>query len=266
MGSGAITLEPTDLAIASALVLAAGTVSVALRLDLEKKLAVAAARTVVQLLAIGYVLSWLFALTGWLPVVVMAGVMIFAAGRAAVSRSKRTFPGVYTMAYVTLLFTGVATTLTVTGAVIGVAPWYRPQYVVPLLGMVLGNCLTGISLCLDSLLAALTEQRALVETDLALGATKWEAARDALREGTRRGMIPILNSMMVVGIVALPGMMTGQILEGADPLEAVKYQIVVMFMIAAGTALGCMLMALLCFRRLFNERHQLRVEDVTPPG
>lgn len=92
---------------------------------------------------------------------------------------------------------------------------------------------------------------------------RWEAARDPLSQAVRRGMIPILNSMTVVGIVSLPGMMTGQILEGASPLAAVKYQIVVMFMLAASTSLGSMGVALYVFRRLFNDRHQLRAERIT---
>jgi putative ABC transport system permease protein len=96
--------------------------------------------------------------------------------------------------------------------------------------------------------------------ELAHGATRWEAARDVLRDAVRRGMIPIINSMMVVGVVSLPGMMTGQILAGADPLRAVKWQIVVMFMIAAATSLGCIAVAMLTYKRLFNARHQLAVD------
>jgi len=262
MADAAIVLTPVDLAIATGLVVVAGGVSVALKLGLHGKLALASVRTVVQLLLIGYVLEWVFHLESPLPVMGIIAVMIVAAGRAATQRSKRTFPGAQGMALLTLVLTGLVTTFTVTQLVIGVTPWHRAQYVVPLLGMVLGNCLTGISLSIDALLSSLTEQRAQVETELALGATRWEAARDSLREATRRGMIPILNSMMVVGIVALPGMMTGQILAGADPLKAVAYQIVVMFMIAAGTALGCMTMTMLVYRRLFNDRHQLRTEQV----
>jgi len=150
----------------------------------------------------------------------------------------------------------------VTGVVIGVQPWYRPQYLIPLLGMILGNGLTGISLCLDSLLELFAERSDLVEMELAHGATAWEAARPHLSEAVRKGMIPIINAMTVVGIVSLPGMMTGQILAGADPLEAVKYQIVVMFMLAAATSGGCMLIALGSFRRLFNSRHQLLRERI----
>jgi len=99
--------------------------------------------------------------------------------------------------------------------------------------------------------------------ELAHGATRWEAARAPLSDAVRRGMIPIINSMMVAGLVSLPGMMTGQILAGEDPLKAVEYQIVVMFMIAAATSLGCMLIAVLVYHRLFNARHQLLSDLIT---
>lgn len=131
-------------------------------------------------------------------------------------------------------------------------------HLIPLLGMVLGNGLTGISLCLDEMTRHLDLERGRVETELALGATRWEAARGPVREAVRRGMIPVINSMMVVGIVSLPGMMTGQILAGADPLVAVRYQIVILFMIAGATSFGCMLLALHAYRRLFDEAHRLR--------
>jgi putative ABC transport system permease protein len=123
-------------------------------------------------------------------------------------------------------------------------------------GMILGNTLNGISLGLDRLGSELAAKRAQVEALLALGATRWEAARHPIQEAVRTGLIPIMNSMMVVGIVSLPGMMTGQILAGASPLEAVKYQIVIMFLIASGTALGTVSVVLLSYRRLFNSSHQ----------
>jgi putative ABC transport system permease protein len=151
-------------------------------------------------------------------------------------------------------------TVTATRLIVGVTPWFAPHYLIPLLGMVLGNTMNGISLSIDHLLESLSERRAEVEMELALGASRWEAARGPLSQAIRRGMIPITNTMMVVGIVALPGMMTGQILAGADPLVAVKYQIMIMFMIAAGTALGSMTASLLAYRRLFNSKHQLRSE------
>jgi putative ABC transport system permease protein len=260
MGSapGAVHLSSLDLVLAAGLLLVAGCVSLALRLGLERRLALAGLRTVVQLLLVGYVLEFVFGLGYLLAVLGMALVMIAAAGRSAVKRSSRSFPGAIPRAWLTLTISGLLTTTAVTGLVVSVAPWYEPRYFIPLLGMVLGNSLTGISLCLDSVLEVLGDRRAEVEMELAHGATSWEAARYPLQESVRRGMIPIINSMMVVGIVSLPGMMTGQILAGASPLEAVKYQIVIMFMIAGSTSLSCIMMALLVYRRLFNSRHQLR--------
>ncbi len=261
--TGVIPLGVGDLAVAGALVLVAGAVSVGLRLGLERQLAIASVRTVVQLLLIGYVLEWVFALDRAPLVLGVLGVMVVMAGRAAVSRASRRFRGVHLQAVVTLSLTGLLTTFTVTGTIIGVEPWYEPQYVIPLCGMVLGNTLTGISLALDTLLEAFTEGQHLVEMDLALGATRWEAAREPMARAVRRGMVPIINAMTVVGVVSLPGMMTGQILAGSDPMDAVAYQIVVMFMLAAATALGAILVTGLAYRRLFDDHHRLRVDRIT---
>jgi putative ABC transport system permease protein len=262
-GGRALPLGPVDLLIGAGLVLVAGIVSLILGLGLEKRLAIAALRTTVQLFLVGYLLVFIFeAASPWLILVVVL-LMTLAASRAAVQRPSRAYRGIYLQTFLTLLVTGSATTAAVTQVVIGVEPWYQPQYVIPLLGMVFGNSLTGVSLCLDHLLETLDERRDRIEMALALGATAWESARDSLRDAVRRGMIPIINSMTVAGIVSLPGMMTGQILAGADPLTAVAYQIIVLFMISAATALGCIVTALLVFRRLFNPRHQLMVSRIT---
>jgi putative ABC transport system permease protein len=260
--SGAVDIGARDLVLAAALVLVAGGVSVALRLGLGRRLLLASVRTVVQLLLVGYVLTAVFGSGHWAAVLGMGTVMMLAAARAGIRRPSRTFSGAFLDAVVTLLLTSLAVTTTVTGVIIGVEPWYQARYFIPLLGMVLGNGLTGVSLGLDAVLANLTERRHLVEADLALGATAWEAARPHVQDAVRRGMIPIINSMMVVGLVSLPGMMTGQILAGADPLEAVKYQIVVMFMVAAATALGTIGVVMLAVRRLFTPRHQLDLHGV----
>ncbi len=257
-----VVIGPVDLLLAAGLVLVAGAVSVALQLGLGRRLALASVRTVVQLLLIGYVLEAVFDLATLPAILALAVVMILAAARAAVRRPSRTFGGAFRHAAGTLLLVSLAVTVTVTAVVLQTDPWFRPRYFVPLLGMILGNGLTGISLGLDSLLAALVEKRHQVEAELALGATSWEAARPHVREAVRRGLIPLINTMMVVGLVSIPGMMTGQILAGADPIAAVKYQIVVMFMIAAATSLGCMGVVLLAYRRLFTARHQLCLDCI----
>jgi putative ABC transport system permease protein len=152
--------------------------------------------------------------------------------------------------------------------VLNVQPWYQPQYAVPLMGMILGNTMNGVSLGQSALIDALLSRRDRVETMLALGATRWEAASDPIRHAVRTGMIPLVNMMMVVGLVNLPGMMTGQILSGTRPIEAVKYQIVIMFLVASSAALGTVGVVLLSFLRLFSRDHQFlaaRLEAPSPP-
>jgi len=255
-----IHLTAFDLTLSGVLILIAGAISIALRLGLEKRLFIAAIRAVIQLLLVGYILRIVFRIDNPLPLLLVLIIMILVASFAAVGRSSRTIKGVVGFAFFTLVLTGLVTTFSATTLIINVEPWYQPRYVIPLLGMVLGNTLTGISLSLDRLLEELAVKRNEIEMELALGATRWEAANRPLGSAVRRGMIPMINSMMVVGLVSLPGMMTGQILAGADPLDAVKYQIIILFMITAATALGCIMTALLVYRRLFNDRHQLRVE------
>ena len=260
--AGAIFLSNTDLALAGILVAMAGTVSILLSLDLEKRLFIAALRTVIQLTLVGFILKWVFAIDYALAVIGLGMLMTFLASRASVARSRWTFDGIRGRVFLSLVVSGFITTTMVTAVIVGVDPWYKPQYVIPLLGMILGNGLTGLSLCMDTILENFSEKRHEVELELALGATRWEAARPALAEGVRRGMMPIINSMTVVGMVSLPGMMTGQILAGADPINAVKYQIMVMFMIAAAVAISSIILVVLIYRRMFNSRHQLNSEII----
>jgi len=260
--SSLINLSGFDLAIASSLILLAGGISLALKLGLESRLAVASLRSVVQLLVVGLILRAVFDIASPLPLLAIFLIMTVVDARTAIGRSERIVTGSFWISFVTLILAGIVSTFTVSGAVIRVEPWYEPRYVIPLLGMVLGNTMSGISLGMDSMLAGFYERRSEIEMELSLGATAWEAAREQVSSAVRRGMIPMINSMMAAGIVALPGAMTGQILAGADPFEAVKYQIVILFMITAATALGCMLTCLLIFKRVFNRRHQLCIDRI----
>lgn len=252
-----VQLEPLDLLLAAVLVVAAGGVSLGLQLGLGKRLAWAAARMVVQLLAVGLVLEWVFrrAAGGWVLLLLLS--MLVNAAGAAVQRSEQRFPGVWSTALIAVSVSAVVATFPVTTLVLNVEPWYAPRYVIPLLGMVLGNTLTGIALVLDRTSADLRDRRAEVEARLSLGASAWEATRPILTGAIRSGMVPILNSMSVAGIVSLPGMMTGQILAGVRPVDAVQYQIMIMFMIAGGTSIGALLAGLLAFRKLTTRDHQL---------
>lgn len=261
-----MTVQPISflqIAIATLLVVFCGLVSVAFRLRLEKQLLLASVRTIVQLLLVGYVLKYVFALQSLWLIFGLALLMVGIASRAATGRAAYTYSQMTLHAFLSLAASGLLTTFVVTAVIINVHPWYRPQYLVPLLGMILGNCLTSVSLSLDGLLSDVIQRRPEIEMALSHGASAWEAASEPLQAAVRRGMVPTINSMLVVGIVSLPGMMTGQILAGSDPLQAVKYQIVVMFMLAAATALGCISIVLLAYRQLFNARHQLEERRLT---
>jgi putative ABC transport system permease protein len=255
-----IAIGTLELGLAALLMVANFAISIALRLGLAKNLAIASVRMVVQLLLVGLVLGWVFSLRSPAPVLALALVMASVAGVAAVNRTRRRFAGIYWNSLVSVVSAAFLVTGLALAGIVRVRPPYEPQYLIPLLGMVLGNTLNGISLGLDRFMEQLDSGRVRVETLLALGATRWEAAHGAVRESLRTAMIPTINSMMVMGIVSLPGMMTGQILAGADPGDAVRYQIVIMFMIASATALGAIAIVLLAFRALFDAHHRLRLD------
>jgi putative ABC transport system permease protein len=260
--TGATPIGPLQLAVAASLVALAALISLALRLGLTGRIAVASLRTAVQLLAVGYLLRIVFAVEAAWPVVLSLVVMTGVAGWASLGRVERSVPGAYGLALGSIALSALVATGVVTQLALGIAPWYRAQYLIPLAGMVLGNSLTGISLAMDRLLAGLDEGREVVEERLAAGATPWEAARPLVVVAVRAAMVPTLNTMTVAGIVSLPGMMTGQILAGADPVQAVAYQIVIMFMLCGATALGGMLLGLLVFRSLVGEPGRIRFERV----
>ncbi|AKU89739.1 ABC transporter permease [Vulgatibacter incomptus] len=265
MTSTYVSLSVVDLVLASLLLAINFALSFALRLRLGMPLLVASVRMTVQLLVIGRVLKWIFALDRPLVILALAVVMSTLAGVAAAGRTSRRFAGIYWDSLVSVLGSSFVITGFALFGILRVEPWYEPQYLVPLLGMVLGNTLSGISLATDRFMEGISDRRDSIETLLALGGTRWEAALGEVQGAMRTGMIPTLNSMAVMGLVSLPGMTTGQILAGAAPGEAVRYQIVIMFMIASATALGILGMVLLAFRTLFDKRHRLRLDRLAEP-
>jgi putative ABC transport system permease protein len=181
--------------------------------------------------------------------------------------TTRTRPGIGTWPLMglstgTLLFVGTAVTVIGVAGLIGPEPWYSPRYMLPILGMVLGNAMTAVALVLDALCETVARERGAIEARLALGAPRFEAMNGPLRSSLRTAMTPILNSMATTGIVALPGMMTGQILAGVDPIGAAKYQVLIMFLIAGATALASFLGALGAVLLLTDARHRLRRASV----
>lgn len=263
MGTPYHELSYLQVGLAALLILISGTISVLLELGLERRLLLAAACTVVQLLLVGLVLDWVFHVNRWYLVLSLMTAMTLVAGFAAIQRTHVHYPGIAVRSIASVWTSSWLIAAVALAMIVRARPWYAPQYAIPLLGMILGNTLNGVSLGLDRLGTELTGRRDQIDAILALGATRWEAARPMVQQAIKTGLIPTINAMMVVGIVSLPGMMTGQILAGASPVEAVKYQIVIMFLISSATALGTVAVVLLSYRRLFNEHHQFEAALVT---
>ena len=258
--SGSVAISNGQLVLASLLILVNVLLSVVLQLGLARSLILASARTIVQLLLVGHLLQWLFRQDNALLILGVSLVMAAIAGVTSVQRSRRRFPGIYWNSVLSVLASSALITgLALTG-IIRPAPWYDAQYLIPLQGMVLGNTLNGVSLGLDRLTENLQSEREQIEVWLAHGATRWEACGHAIQDAMRVAMIPTINAMVVVGLVSLPGLMTGQILQGADPSNAVRYQIVIMFMIAAATALAASGVVGCGFLALTSPDHQLRLD------
>jgi putative ABC transport system permease protein len=261
-----VELSGLDLALAALLLVANGGISLAFRLGLEVSFGIAAVRMAVQLAAVGYVLKLVFAQTSPLWTLLIALVMVLVAGYELVQRQERRFRGwlAFGLGNATLLLVGGLATLYAVVVVVHPTPWYAPRYILPILGMVLGSTLTSCSLALQTLTEGAERDRAAIEARIALGATRFAAFSVVLRRSLRTAITPLLNMMSVAGVVSLPGMMTGQILAGADPAEAAKYQIMIMFVLTGASALGAFAAAFGGVLLLTDARHRLRLDRLAP--
>ncbi|WP_415713924.1 ABC transporter permease [Maridesulfovibrio sp.] len=252
MSSEFISISWVQLLISLSLVSVSGVLSIYYKLKLEKDLAIGVLRAFVQLLTMGYLLKILFGLNSAVLVLALyLGMTLFSVniihGRVKEKRISYLMP-----TGLAVMFSYSLVTILVTKVVIGAQPWWDPQYFIPIGGMIAGNSMNSLALSLERFFSELKNRRNEVEMMLCHGADYKEATVDIFRGALRAGMIPAVNSLMGVGLVFLPGMMTGQILAGADPEEAVRYQIVVMFMLVASTALSSILVLLLVRKRCFS--------------
>lgn len=257
-----IQLSYIDLAFASVFLILNAVFSLLLKLRLERQLLIASLRMVVQLLMVGLVLKTVFALASpWITLLV-AAVMIGFAGREIWARQERRLAGMwgYSLGATSMMLAGTFVTLFALTTQINPTPWWSPQFALPLFGMVLGNTMTGVSLGLDTLHTTMYRERIAIEAQLLLGRTRWQAVSPVSRRALRSGFTPIINAMAATGVVSLPGMMTGQILSGVDPQEAVKYQLLIMFLIGGATGLGVLGAVFSSIWRLTDHRHRLRLD------
>jgi putative ABC transport system permease protein len=248
-----------DLSLAFGLILIAISISRWQRLGLARDFVIGAVRTIVQLLLVGYVLVYIFALSRWYITLVALLLMLIVATFAAVGRQKhRVGHDLHWITGTAMLLGSGFTLVYVSSLVVRVSPWYEPRYVIPIFGMIVGSAMNGATIAQERLAGEMNARKAEVEAYLALGASYQQASDQALRQALRASLIPTINGLMVVGIVTLPGMMTGQILAGSSPLTAVRYQIVVVFMQAAAVAITTTLVTRWFRRTFFTPALQLK--------
>lgn len=223
-------------------------------LGMSKDIVIAGVRSVIQLLAIGYVLGFLFEQDN---VLLTLGMVLFIIVNASYNAHKRSgnIGHSFRISFVALLF---GTTVTMTVLILtGLIEW-MPAQVVPIAGMIVSKAMTALGIVYRTMNRMFADQRQQIQEKLSLGATPKEAAFSVMRESVRTGMMPSIDWGKTAGIVSLPGMMAGLIFAGIDPMQAVRYQIVVIFMFISVTSLSSFLASYLAYQTFFNEKNQLR--------
>jgi putative ABC transport system permease protein len=259
MTNGIPDIGPWELALGLVFILLAGLASLAFGLRLGRDLALGTARTFLQLFIMGYVLTLVFGLGSPWPTFAIFLIMVVSAARIVRGRVGKAAANYGLPVLLSMLASYSLVSVLVVGVIVGAKPWWEPRYFLPIAGMVIGNSMTALAVSLERLFSELRSGRDAVEMRLTLGADMDEASRDAVAAAVRAGMMPSIVSLMGVGLVFIPGMMTGQILAGADPLIAIRYQIVVMLMLVGSTALCSVAAVLWVRRRCFGPGNRLIV-------
>jgi putative ABC transport system permease protein len=262
-----IHLGAFDVALAALLVLVNAAVSMAIGLQLHRQVLWAAARMVVQLLLVGLLLRIVFQAASPGATLVILLLMIAAAAREVAVRPRQRLRagGNFRIGALVVAASSLATVVLALLTAIRPHPWYDPRYAIPLMGIVLGSVLNSASLGLDTFFDGAAGSRQAIEAQLALGAPIRQALGELVRTSIRRGMIPIINQMSAAGIITLPGIMTGQLLAGMDPIEAVKYQILLLFLLTGAGGLAAAGAVYLAARSITDERQRLRLDRLRTP-
>ena len=247
-------MDTTSLVIASTLIIIPIFISYKEHLGLEKEIIISVLRAVIQLAIVGYVLDVIFGLENPIFTIVLVLIMLI---NAAVNTKKRG-EGIRNVVKVSFVSMFLGTSVTMVVLVLSGALKFVPNEIIPVAGMVISNAMVAIGLSYRNLNNSFKSRREEVEVKLSLGADIKDAVSGILRESIKIAIIPTIDSAKTLGIVSLPGMMTGLILAGASPLMAIKFQIMVTFMIISSSSIATMMATYLCYRDFFNERKQLK--------
>ncbi len=247
-----------SLALSMVLVIIAILISHKEKLVLEKDIIWSICRAVVQLIIVGYVLKYIFDVNNAILTVLMVLFICFNAAYNAQKRSKyidhafmTSFIAITTGAVLTLVV------LVLTGSI-----EFTPMQVIPISGMVAGNAMVAVGLCYNNLGQRFKSDQQKIQEMLSLGASPKFASAALIRDSIRASLIPTVDSAKTVGLVSLPGMMSGLIFAGIDPVKAIKYQIMVTFMLLSTASLSTIIACYLAYRKFYNARHQLVVSTL----
>ena len=240
------------LLIALGMVAVAAIISELMHMGIGKTLMWSSCRALVQLCAMGFIIGYVIRSNNVWMVFSLMAVMLVAAVQIVMSRARGIPKGLAGPIFLSLVITMLLMLALVTELIVRPHPWYAPQLVVPLTGMLLGNTVTALAVGLSRFYESMEERRDEVDMMLALGATPWESARPSI------GLLPTTASLASSGIVTIPGMMAGQVIAGGDPLNAAKYQFVVLDAIAALTLLADGLIMVMIYRTCFTADDQYR--------
>jgi putative ABC transport system permease protein len=258
-----LSLHAGDIALASLLLVVDVALSIALRLRFHRALIVASVRMAVQLVAVGYLLRYVFAEhSPWLTAVLVLAMSLVAVREVAVRPVRRLRGGNVVVALPHVLGVVLITTCFALLTAIRPQPWYDPRYAIPLVGILLGSILNAASIALAGVLDNVRHQRDAIEAQLMLGATFRTASAPLLRRSIHAAMVPVINQMAAAGVITLPGTMTGQLLAGADPVDAVKYQILLLILLTGASCLAAMGTAYGAMARLHDDRMRLRLDGL----
>ena len=242
--------------VAASLVLVALAVALSFwrRADLEKDIGIAVVRSVIQLTAIGYVIQAIFDEDSLALVFALIAVMVVFGAIQARQRAKRV-PHAFVPLLISLAVAGAATL----GLVVGLGIFEpEPQFLVPVGGMVVGNSMTSAAVALNRLGDEMSDRAREIEATLALGATSTQAALPTLRRSLRSGTIALIDSTKTTGLIFFPGTMVGMLLAGADPTDAVRLQLILLYVLLGAVAIAALLATTLAYRNFFTPAHQLR--------
>ncbi len=226
----------------------------------EKEILLSSARMTIQLILTGYILVYLFQNSHPLLTIIVIGIMeTFAIYNIYKRNRLKLSPQLKKIIAISMVTGTTSSLFYFILVVINLSPWYDPRYFIPIAGMLIGNSMTGISLGVNRLVDGMTSKKHLIESALMLGATPKIASKEIVDNAFDSAILPTINSMVGMGIVFLPGMMTGQILSDVSPVTAIEYQIAIMLGILGSVALSVILFVQLGYKTFFNEQQQLDI-------